>query len=402
MKYLYLLLPVVMLFTSCKKDMTEEQNPNLVTVIGSFQGATTDTLYLRYNNDLEESIVDTALFKNDSFSFSVEVNEIRSAQIFVKDSTKDIKRANGRVITHSGLNFYLVPGDTVFLDGNYDHYNFSKRGDDLDNLALNEIDEITIEISRQQWDLYKQVYGLDSQLSEEERDSLGKLSYEMYQDINKLEMDYYLGHGDAIGAVRKFRYETYDEFDPEVLDTLYQKLSDRVRNTSEGVKFKQHIDNLKNVAVGAIAPDFSKMSPDSVTEVALSDFRGKYVLVDFWGSWCGPCRRSHPHLRGLYDEYQDKGFEILAVASERTDLDKAWTRWIEAIEKDSLSYSHVLNDYDKSSLDIVELYAVTAYPTKFLIDPEGKIMMRELGYMPGQSKIDSVLQVVFKSEEENM
>jgi thiol-disulfide isomerase/thioredoxin len=112
-----------------------------------------------------------------------------------------------------------------------------------------------------------------------------------------------------------------------------------------------------------------------------NELKGKYILVDFWGSWCVPCRKSHPALKELYAKYKSKGLEIIGVSNEivsgnrtREQQDEVWRK---AINEDDINWLHVL--YDPAIADIVKAYDINGYPTKFLIDREGKFMWRILG-----------------------
>lgn len=95
----------------------------------------------------------------------------------------------------------------------------------------------------------------------------------------------------------------------------YQELSARLKKTSIGVQIKEQINNLKRTKAGSTAVDFSRTDQYG-NRIKLRDYCGKLVLLDFWGSWCVPCRQSHPHLKELYEKYKNKGFEIVAVANE--------------------------------------------------------------------------------------
>jgi thiol-disulfide isomerase/thioredoxin len=113
--------------------------------------------------------------------------------------------------------------------------------------------------------------------------------------------------------------------------------------------------------------------------VDVSSLKGKVVLIDFWGSWCVPCRLSHPGLKKLYEQYKDKGFEIIGIsnevnASDRADKEKAWRK---AVKEDGINWLHIL--YDPALFDAVKAYDINGYPTKFLIDQNGKFVLRILG-----------------------
>jgi len=118
---------------------------------------------------------------------------------------------------------------------------------------------------------------------------------------------------------------------------------------------------------------------DKGKPVNFDALKGKYVLLDFWGSWCGPCRASHPHLKELYAKYKDKGFEIVGIAQEHSALPADRLLWTEAIAKDGLPWIQVLNNENRDKFDVVSEYGVTAFPTKILLDKGGNIIGRYIG-----------------------
>jgi peroxiredoxin len=153
---------------------------------------------------------------------------------------------------------------------------------------------------------------------------------------------------------------------------LFNQLAPSVRASVYGQVMQQRIQQLLRLVVGATAPDFSQADPSGKL-VKLSDLRGHYVLLDFWASWCLPCRAENPNLVKLYQTYQAQGFTILGVS-----LDKATQRaaWLQAIEQDQLIWPQV------SSLSkpnpVAETYSVSAIPQNFLLDPQGRILASNL------------------------
>ena len=140
---------------------------------------------------------------------------------------------------------------------------------------------------------------------------------------------------------------------------------------SAAANLQAQIAQMKSFVVGGQAPDFTQSTPEG-GEMSLSDLRGKIVLVDFWASWCGPCRRENPNVVRMYNKYKDKGFDILGVS-----LDKTHDRWLQAIEQDGLTWHHV-SDLKGWSNEVAQSYGVRSIPHTILVDQEGRILARNL------------------------
>ncbi|WP_443937764.1 redoxin domain-containing protein [Pedobacter sp. MW01-1-1] len=183
------------------------------------------------------------------------------------------------------------------------------------------------------------------------------------------------------------------EYTSTELETAYNSLAPTYKNTRYANSIKDRIESSKFIAVGGAAPNFTKLDPTGKA-INLSDFKGKYVLLDFWGSWCGPCRAANPHLKELYAAYSAKGFEILGVASEKvSNQAQAEQMWKDAIQKDGLTWANVLNNESKMTQDVIAMYAIEAYPTQILLDKEGKIIARWVG--AGGKALDEKLKTIF-------
>ena len=150
---------------------------------------------------------------------------------------------------------------------------------------------------------------------------------------------------------------------------VYEALSPALKNTPQGRDYGSMVAALKNIGIGQSAPIFSQNTPEG-KKVSLADYRGKYVLVDFWASWCGPCRAENPAVTKVYNEYKGRNFDILGVS---LDNEKSRAKWVKAIGDDHLAWTQVsdLKGFENAA---AQRYAVRSIPQNFLVGPDGKIV----------------------------
>ncbi len=174
--------------------------------------------------------------------------------------------------------------------------------------------------------------------------------------------------------------------DPGEIEPLFNSLSQNVRDTEAGKVLKKQLDALRVTSVGSVAPDFIQNDVNGAP-VKLSSFRGKYVLLDFWASWCGPCRQENPNVVRNYNKYKAKNFTVLGVSLDKADSKSAW---LTAIKTDGLDWTQV-SDLKYWNNEAAALYSVTSIPQNYLIGPDGKIIAKNLR---GED-LDAKLQELF-------
>ena len=179
----------------------------------------------------------------------------------------------------------------------------------------------------------------------------------------------------------------------EETEEYYNSLGKDIQKSSIGSSIKRYIAQLKSqraasnlASVGNKAPEFSAKTPEG-KDLALSETLGKYTIVDFWASWCKPCRLENPNVVRVYNKYHDKGLNIISVSLDRPGQKE---RWLRAIEKDQMDWYHVSNLQFWQD-PIPKSYGVRAIPATFLLDEEGTIIAKNLRGQALEDKIAELL-----------
>ena len=187
--------------------------------------------------------------------------------------------------------------------------------------------------------------------------------------LTELMNEHIYSHPDVEAAA--FMYYLYNRDTPvETYEEGFNHFTEKVKNSDLARQAREEIVARKATAPGAVAPDFTLNDPEG-KPVTLSSLRGQYVLVDFWASWCKPCRAGIPGLKELYAKYHDKGFEILGVSDDSKE--EAWKK---ALEEEQMPWIHVCDEYPVKNQPsrVGNLYGVHYIPCYYLLDKEGRII----------------------------
>ncbi len=209
-------------------------------------------------------------------------------------------------------------------------------------------------------------------------------SYNIYQT----SIDRFIGrrfNSPVASLVLAFSYDMDPNKDAILLEKRMELLEGKALQTRYAQGIKQVIDNAKVGAIGSKAPDFTQADTLG-KKVTLSQFKGKYVLIDFWASWCGPCRKENPNVVAAYNQFKNKNFTILSIS-----LDQDKESWLQAIKKDHLAWTHV-SDLKYWGNEVAQMYHVQSIPQNFLLDPNGNIIAKNLRGEDLKAKLTELLK----------
>lgn len=338
------------------------------------------------NNKL---VIDTnAVLENGWMVFKGKVEEPIVANIFLAGNPALNIRVPGGIIPGPYLNIFLS-NDEIEITGDANTLYAAKVVGGKSNKEWELTKEKEMALAGKSWEATKASYEnrADTTLAR----TFVRLHQETTAKRDQLQKEFIATHPNSLvsiyylsGMVNSLPYEE--------LKASYDKLSNECKQISYGKELGRQLQNLANTANGKAAIPINKIDING-KPVTLETLKGKYVLLDFWGSWCGPCRASHPHLKELYSKYKDQGFEILGIAEEQgRNLEDNKRTWKKAVSDDGMTWLQVLNNEGKDTFDAVEAYGVTAFPTKLLLDKEGKIIVRLIG---DSKEIDAYLEKIF-------
>ncbi|MEO9144531.1 MAG: redoxin domain-containing protein [Ginsengibacter sp.] len=338
---------------------------------GNLEKIKSGTIYLNiYENG--KTFKDSDFIKEGKFRFTGFVSTPFFASLMLPERHKDY------------FTFYVEPAKIEI----------SGRGDSLRLLSVkgspvNADDKLLKERMKPttQWEegnskLYEQAY---KDKNTKVMDSLDEIDNDILAAKRKVVAafvkDYPRSMRAAMAIVENYNY--YAEASD--VEPLYNELDNKIKKSVKGREIKAMIDTYAKVAVGKTAPDIDQFTPDSAS-LSLSSLKGKYVLIDFWASWCGPCRRENPNVVAAYQQFKDKGFTILGVS-----YDTQKDRWIKAIADDHLVWNQI-SDLQGWQNSTSNQYGIKAIPSNVLVDKNGIIVAKNIFGKNLMDKLNEVLK----------
>jgi peroxiredoxin/protein-tyrosine-phosphatase len=340
--------------------------------------------YLRYVN-AQKWQVDSAAVKNGRFEFKGTVNEPGRATLILSHNGTSLAKSKDAT-----KDFFLLEQGTIAVTMPDSATKAVVRGTPLNDEKAKLA--ALLKPSDDRYEAYIKEYRAQPEATRKDPAYIKQLEAKLdpiEAEQKAIRTTYLKAHPDTRYSL--FVLQDVGGSVPDVTSytALYQGLSPSLRNSVRGQRIDEQIKRLQKVAIGAVAPDFTQNTPENVP-VKLSSLRGKYVLIDFWASWCGPCRQENPNVVKAYNAYKDKGFTILGVSLDKEGARDAWMR---AIDKDGLAWTQV-SDLKFWNNAAAQEYGVQAIPQNFLLDPQGKIVATNLRGEELQSTLGKLLNKV--------
>jgi len=370
-KLIYLLALWVLGINHAQAQQTgqQEQKKGLFfTLNGTIENSERSYLYLLYEDWQDNEVLDSSRITDGKFKFTGRI--VEPSRALLRANPKTIPDATNLNIVGIYLEAGAIEVKVVYNLFDSIRVTGSTTQQDVDRYNSLSVPHRKAYLSTQKLvENYKQ-----EGRSQKEIDSLETLSARAVNGMRSVSRQFIRNNPNSYFSVEELS-GWRNLWPSDTVRNLFSGMSPQIKQSKKGQKIAKLIKDLDSAAVGTIAYNFSGTELNGEA-IKLSDLKGRYVLLDFWGSWCAPCRIGNPHLIELYDKYRDKGIEFIGIASQDKELP-----WRNAVKKDSIGIWKNIMDTSQAErgLAIAHKYAVHSFPTKILVDKRGKILGRYKG-----------------------
>lgn len=359
MKKLFILLlaPVFMFMTPPGKEVKIKGQISLAKPV--------EWIYLSYRNS-EGQVKDSAKIEKGEFKFETKIEEPVLASLWIYT-----ERIEGQRPKTEAVPLFLEPGKTeIIIADSLKGITVKGSKAHADYLAYQESVKVFTEQDKALEAEYREyVKNKDEEGQKKVMEKAKGLGAKRDEVISRF---LYKNISSPVALTLLKQYAGFD-VDVKKAEPIFAALPAEVKTWPSAVSFAAQMEISRKTSVGRYAMDFTQN--DTLGKpVSLSSFKGKYVLVDFWASWCGPCRRENPNVVKAFQTYKDKGFTVLGVSLDQPGKQQAW---MDAIHKDELTWTHV-SDLKFWDNEVAKMYGIRAIPQNFLIDPDGKIIAKNI------------------------
>jgi len=341
----------------------------------------TDMFYVAYRNRPGSMKFDSVLVAKGRAIMKIQVPSAQRVFGYVVKANTGFAKL--RPITEPSISFYAETGKVQL--GILENHKDAKRGGTPLNKDYQALTDVVMPFKQKEVEMEKEFTAAKKTKDDAKMKELQQQYQTMDKERKAVEKNFAMTHPDSQISL-EWMERTVDIVNNKTeAQAMFSKLSERLRNSDLGKRYGMKIQGTQTVEVGSVAPDFTGKTPKG-EQVSLKSYRGKYVLVDFWASWCVPCRHENPNVVKAYAKYKSDKFDILGVS---LDQDKA--AWENAIAKDGLAWNQI-SDLMGWQSTLAMTYAVHSIPANFLIDPQGKIVARDLRGDDLEKKLNEVLK----------